>query len=296
MTLATEVKIRPADYEDRLLAQTELGRNIVVMAGAGTGKTTLLIDRLVLLIIENETPVDRIVALTFTKKAAEEMRERLEYKLREIINDPECFKDLLDRTSQGEEKIKTLAQMALDDIPKSQIGTIHGFAGSLLRLYPVQAGVDPQFREDEGHLIEEIFESEWRTWIREELKEDAERASLWREILLNVRIEDLKELGSALVSPMVDLSKIDIHHDLKKSVKNWSNELQLLKGQYPSPERSKTFLPLLESLESVFSNYLNSKESDDDLRKFVEKFPASKPPKAWFPAKEKLISHRTAIF
>src|SRR5581483_3127413 len=143
---------------------TEVDKNVVVVAGAGTGKTTLLIDRLLRLLLVKEIPVEHIVALTFTKKAAEEMRERLEERLRETI---ESSSPPLVGGGRG---VVALAQIALNDIPKAQIGTIHSFAGSLLRLYPLQAGVDPSFREDDGTLRERVFETEWRSWIAEQLR------------------------------------------------------------------------------------------------------------------------------
>ena len=54
--------------EDRSRVQTLLGVNMVVEAGAGTGKTTLLIDRLCLCVLAQGTPVEKLVALTFTEK------------------------------------------------------------------------------------------------------------------------------------------------------------------------------------------------------------------------------------
>ena len=102
---------QPADHLDREAAATPASTKISSsLAGAGTGKTTLLINRLIQLLLVKEIPVERIVALTFTKKAAEEMRERLEDRLRE--------------------ENSALALQALNDIPKAQIGTIHSFAGS----------------------------------------------------------------------------------------------------------------------------------------------------------------------
>ncbi len=64
------------DYENRRLAVTTFDKNIVVTAGAGTGKTTLLVDRIICLLMRPQDPLKLtdIVALTFTNKAAGEMR------------------------------------------------------------------------------------------------------------------------------------------------------------------------------------------------------------------------------
>ena len=71
------------DFVDRELAETTFDRNVVVVAGAGTGKTTLLVNRLVYLLMKEPAPVPitQIVALTFTNKAATEMKVRLRERL-----------------------------------------------------------------------------------------------------------------------------------------------------------------------------------------------------------------------
>src|SRR5688572_1222458 len=94
------------DQNDRDTAMRKLDTNVVVAAGAGTGKTTILIERLLGLILDKEIPVERIVALTFTKKAAEEMRERLQKELRKKLP-------------------AEAAARALDNIGRSAIGTMH---------------------------------------------------------------------------------------------------------------------------------------------------------------------------
>ena len=188
----------PVDDAHRRLAATELARNVVVTAGAGTGKTRLLINRLTLMILGEEIPVEKIVALTFTKKAAEEMRDRLEKRLREIIVDPDSFDLLNERFPGNADRRAALAARALDDIPKAQIGTIHSFAGYLLRLYPVQAGVDPAFREDDGTLFATTFENEWQAWLADELGEKSKRATAWGELLSTTELADLKRVARAL--------------------------------------------------------------------------------------------------
>ena len=71
--------------EKREELQTLLGVNIVVEAGAGTGKTTLLIERLCLAVLAQGTPVEKLVALTFTDKAAAGIKTRLVAKLQSLV-------------------------------------------------------------------------------------------------------------------------------------------------------------------------------------------------------------------
>ena len=76
------------DQAAREAAATTFDRNVVVIAGAGTGKTTLLVNRLLYLLMRRTDPLDlsRIVALTFTNKAATEMKLRLRERLRSLVN------------------------------------------------------------------------------------------------------------------------------------------------------------------------------------------------------------------
>lgn len=268
------------DQSDRDIAASELDKNVLVIAGAGTGKTTLLIERLLGLILSREIPVDQIVALTFTKKAAEEMRERLENRLRRILNGEEKF---LSGTARAPE----LAKQALEDIPKAQIGTIHSFAGHLLRLYPLQSGVDPKFREDEGSVLEVVFEREWLAWAAAEFGEASARSERWQELFAVVPLEDLKELCLALVSPMVDLSRLDDRVDLRLIGKGSLSELDGIEKSHERSARATKFNEGLTALRTLLEQLADGKPVDQDLIALMGRF--SDPPAAWEDAKSTLI-------
>jgi ATP-dependent helicase/nuclease subunit A len=105
-------------------AAVEAGGRVFVSAGAGTGKTSVLVERFVRAVCERGLDVDSILVITYTKRAAGELRSRIRRELR--------ARDRLD-----------LAR-ALDG---AWISTIHGFCNRLLRTYPFEAGLDPRFRE-----------------------------------------------------------------------------------------------------------------------------------------------------
>jgi len=147
------------DRAAREAAETTCDRNVVVIAGAGTGKTTLLVNRLVHLLMRQPEPIPimRIVALTFTNKAATEMKIRLRERLT-VLARPETAsmrssgggalscRELEARYGLDSEAVATLAHAALVDLEKAQIGTLHGFAAHLLRLYtPWRAASTPIF-------------------------------------------------------------------------------------------------------------------------------------------------------
>jgi ATP-dependent helicase/nuclease subunit A len=117
-----------------------------VTAGPGSGKTTVLVERYLHILRERNLSIDQIVAITFTNRAANEMRERLRARLNEIL--------VLD---SGEERKRWLGyKRTLDG---AVITTIHGFCARLLREFPVEAGVDPQFLLLDEHRAAMLLES-----------------------------------------------------------------------------------------------------------------------------------------
>src|SRR3989338_5356896 len=118
-------------------------KNLCVSAGAGSGKTLVLVERFAYLVTEKGIRPDRIVAVTYTEKAANSMKERL-------------VRIFTDRGFVEERR-------ALEN---AYISTIHGFASRLLKENPAEAGVDPHFTVLESgqadllmdEVLEKIFE------------------------------------------------------------------------------------------------------------------------------------------
>jgi ATP-dependent helicase/nuclease subunit A len=116
------------------------GKRVLVSAGAGSGKTRVLVERFLKLLEENpDWQVSDIVAVTFTEKAAREMVSRIRREIRSRI---EQSTDVIERQRLREHR------NALDS---SRIGTIHSLCASLLRAHPAEAGLDPEFE-----VLEEI--------------------------------------------------------------------------------------------------------------------------------------------
>src|SRR6266540_3201597 len=104
----TQSNIELPDARDRQVAIGIFDRNLVVTAGAGTCKTTLLVDRLVHLLLRNPDPLEitEIVALTFTNKAADEMKLRLRQRLQAFLDielDRQPASDAEDKTRKDVE-------------------------------------------------------------------------------------------------------------------------------------------------------------------------------------------------
>lgn len=131
------------DYESTLFVE----------AAAGTGKTTVLVGRIVGLICSGKGTLGRIVAVTFTEKAAGEMKLRLRLELEKarLLADP-LERNRLDK--------------ALEELELAHIGTIHAFCGDLLGERPVEAGVDPAFKMLDDAAAEAIADQAFERWLQ----------------------------------------------------------------------------------------------------------------------------------
>jgi ATP-dependent helicase/nuclease subunit A len=211
------------DASQRRLAETTFDRNVVVVAGAGTGKTTLLVNRLVHLLMREPHPVEitKLVALTFTNKAATEMKLRLRDRLSALLRaetpessgrgDPGAVTtaDLRARHGLSNAQIATRAQAALRDLDKAQIGTLHSFAAHLLRLYPLESGVDPNFRtDDDESRFQEHFAAQWDLWLDRELALHGPQEGRWRRLLAARGLDSLREMAYALRSELIPLDDV----------------------------------------------------------------------------------------
>lgn len=126
------------DAEARTRIAVDLDTNFLVEAGAGAGKTSQMIDRMLALVASGRARVDQIAAVTFTRKAAAELRERFQNKLERALHDAR---------RGGEEQTSALLDDALRGIDSGFIGTIHAFCARMLREHPIEAGLDPDFTE-----------------------------------------------------------------------------------------------------------------------------------------------------
>lgn len=172
------------DAHERRLAESDLGTNYWVEAGAGTGKTTLLIRRMLNIVIQGAARLEEIAAITFTEKAAAELKARLRDELE---------KKAAEATStEGQARIRR----ALEELETAPISTIHSFAALLLRERPVEAAVDPHFKIYEPGDMDDLLEQVWENWFFTELAAGSE--VLDRALMLGVTPKRLQELGTLL--------------------------------------------------------------------------------------------------
>ena len=177
--------IRDAASSRQILA-ADPARSTWLAANAGSGKTRVLTDRVARLLLGGVSP-QNILCLTYTKAAASEMQNRLFQRLGEwAMLDDAALRSALDRLGVEDEidaarlaRARTLFASAIETPGGLKIQTIHSFCASLLRRFPLESGVSPQFKEvdDRNALI-------LRDAVIEEIAESAEAGVLDRAALL----------------------------------------------------------------------------------------------------------------
>ncbi len=138
---------------------TNLDESFLVEAAAGTGKTTVLVHRLVALLQSGKVEVDKIVAVTFTRKAAGELKLRLRHELetaRQEAPDADALRNI---------------EAAIASLEEARVGTIHSFCAEILRERPVEAQIDPDFQELSETEAPRLFNRVFKSWIERKLNE-----------------------------------------------------------------------------------------------------------------------------
>lgn len=151
------------DRAARDMIVSELDKTIMVEAGAGSGKTTSLVNRMVALIGERKTTIEKMAAVTFTRKASAELREKFQIELEA-------------RFQEARDEKKELYGSALSNLEQGFTGTIHSFCARLLRERPVEAGIDPAFVE------------------MDEIQDRIHQEGIWEEFMIRLHYDN----GTAL--------------------------------------------------------------------------------------------------
>ena len=196
-------KVIPVDVEARAKIVQELDRTLLVEAGAGSGKTKSLVDRMLALLKEARCGISTLAAVTFTRKAAAELRGRFQTELERSVRE--------ERAGEAKDRLRA----ALQNLEQCYIGTIHSFCARLIRERPVEIALDPDFRE------------------MEEIEDAVYRDKCWHEFLLEARLSDdpvLERLEDVGLAP----------EDLRDSFTTVSlfPEVELMPGREEPPEYS----------------------------------------------------------
>ena len=164
--------------------RSDLASTFVVEAAAGTGKTTEMIARILAVIRTGTSTLERIVAVTFTEKAAGEMKLRLRTELERAR-----------RTASGDERARF--ERSLKHLEVARIGSIHSFCADLLRERPIEAEVDPLFEVAADADAERIYAQAFDAWFQRTVAAPGE--GVRRLLRRNEPTDQLRRAGWSLV-------------------------------------------------------------------------------------------------
>ena len=159
------------DQADRDTITADLGSTLFVEAGAGSGKTTALVER-VLALLDHGVAMENIAAITFTEKAADELKNRVRQRLSQAGNHPE----------------------ALDQLDSAAITTLHGFALRILSQHAIEAGLPPRLEVSPF----DSFEDRWVESRAQLLHSPEHQHPLVLARILGISINHLRDLAQAL--------------------------------------------------------------------------------------------------
>ena len=125
---------------------------LFVHAGAGSGKTSVLVERFARAVLEDGVAVEQMLAITFTEKAAAELRARIRERF----------------LAAGEREHARAAESAW-------ISTIHGFCSRLLRAHALRVGIDPEYRVLDEHDAERLAAEAFEAALEEFLERPGDR-------------------------------------------------------------------------------------------------------------------------
>lgn len=205
----------PGDQKSREAILQEAEKNVFVQASAGTGKTTLMVDRVIEL-VRKGIPLDKLAVVTFTNPAAAELRVRIRNKLR--IG-----------SSNGSRE----CAYALKVFPSAWISTIHAFASRILKEYFNFTGVDPSFSTTETHFTPVEINREWDRWL---LEFDSAKPGCDTEVLIATDTRQQKEIALGIEK------------------RRWLNSIENVGGSAAAARIFKEYLDKYESaIESILN-------------------------------------------
>ena len=228
----------PPDAAQRRRIADDLDSTLFVVAGAGSGKTTALVRRVLALVETGAAELGQIAAITFTEKAATELRDRVRAELERALG-----------TDLGTEATERY-RLALGQLDGAAIGTLHSFAQRILSEHPIEAGLPPRVEVVDEVSSAVAFERRWWTF-RDELLADP---GLERTVVLltaaGVKFESLRTVAVAFND-------------------NWDLVEERVPARAPDPPDAVGLLaPVLAEIDRICAE--PCRDPDDTLYRFLQ--------------------------
>jgi ATP-dependent exoDNAse (exonuclease V) beta subunit len=225
------------DRATRAAIVDDLDDTLFVEAGAGSGKTKALVDRVVALVTVRDVPMREIAAVTFTDKAAAELRDRIRRQLEAVADAP-------DPLAAGR------AATALDELDGAAVSTLHAFAQRLLTEHPIEAGLPPRIEvlDDIGSQL--AFEERWARFVDQLLDDPALERPLLLALNADTTLMTLRTLALACNA-------------------NWDLVAERMGPEPDPPPLADTLGPVFSALGALRELAVHCTDPDDKLLAIV---------------------------
>ncbi|MGH7291761.1 MAG: UvrD-helicase domain-containing protein, partial [Myxococcota bacterium] len=180
----------PVDQSERIAVRDEHDVSVFVEAGAGTGKTTAIVARVVSMVATGWLALRELAAITFTEAAASELRDRI----REALEAASDGRDELVTSNDERER----CGRALHQLDEAALTTLHGFAQRILAEHPLEAGLPPGFDVLDPIRARVELEQRWAGFVDDTYADPALRAIILRGLSLGIGPDDLHAIALEL--------------------------------------------------------------------------------------------------
>ena len=212
-----------------------LDTNMVVEAGAGTGKTRSLVDRVVALIKTGRARLGGIAAITFTESAAAELRARIAESLELAADDTGLPHEQRER-----------CRLAVAELDQAAIQTLHSFAGRLLGERPLAAGLPPGFTIRDEIAAEIAFEDRWSAWLDTTLEDPEAQDALRLALAAGMTLDHMRKIADSFHT----------NHDLLAGA-----SFDAPASQFNESEQASELTPVLELLQRFTLDYARERRA-----------------------------------
>lgn len=225
-----------------------------VSASAGTGKTKILTDRAIRLLL-NQVDPSKILCITFTNAAANEMHERIMHKLSQIAasDDRQITEILVDMTGEMPNKsmifrAKSLYERYLRNENKISINTLHSYCQKILKKFPLEAGITPNFS-----IIDEAGQQEAISIIRKQILLSEEFENINKFFAENFHQKTIDDLFASILQNRTKFAKMSSSHsNSQKTLLDLSYDLiEKIKSKSCTEFSSLINYPLLQRLMGI---------------------------------------------
>ncbi|WP_282946545.1 UvrD-helicase domain-containing protein [Cellulomonas endometrii] len=175
----------PVDQDARDRITTDTSSTLFVNAGAGSGKTSALVNRITTLVLTDQIRLANVAAVTFTEKAGAELRDRLRARFEEVWRG-------------DDEAQRQRAAEALEDLDRAAVGTLHAFAQRILTEHAISAGLPPllEVLDDVGSSV--AFEERWAGLQTALLDDNEMERALLLGMAAGLKLDHVRSLARAL--------------------------------------------------------------------------------------------------